>query len=151
MVVHVVESSSCDIYRLVWITIITPPLHTFFTKKYESKTKFRFFWWVCWGIRKRVCQSPWSIKYRDASKTGATTNIIIFPLFMFLQKNTHTHTHRPQIGKGEKHRTQATTHNSHWHNGEKHRRRAYLKANIRVSGLNFQVKEANLGYELIGP
>ena len=72
----------------------------------KSKTKIRFFWWVCWGIRKRVCQSPWSIKYRDACKTGATTNIIIFPLFMFLQKITHTHTHRDH--KQEKHRTQAT-------------------------------------------
>ena len=26
------------------------------------------------------------------------------------KKNKHTHTHRPQIGKDEKHRTQATTH-----------------------------------------
>ena len=40
MVVHVVESSSCDIYRLVWITIITPPLHTFFTQKQKQKSDF---------------------------------------------------------------------------------------------------------------
>ena len=40
MVVHVVESSSCDIYRLVWITIITPPLHTFFTQKEKQKSDF---------------------------------------------------------------------------------------------------------------
>ena len=105
----------------------------------KRKTKIRFFWWVCWGIRKRVCQSPWSIKYRDACKTGATTNIIIFPLFMFLRKtHTHTHTHtETTYRKSIEHKPHR--HNSHWHDEEKHRRTAYLKANFRVSGFNFQV------------
>ena len=93
-------SACCRIIKLWYIqTCMDNNHHASFAYFLYPKTKQKsdFFWWVCWGIRKRVCQSPWSIKYRDACKTGATTNIIIFPLFMFLQKNTHKQW--PQIGK----------------------------------------------------
>ncbi|KAM4080672.1 hypothetical protein ACJW30_11G035400 [Castanea mollissima] len=61
MVVHVVESSSCDIYRLVWITIITPPLHTFFTK---TKTKIRFFFFLMGLLRNQKKSMSITMKHQ---------------------------------------------------------------------------------------
>ena len=94
MVVHVVESSSCDIYRLVWITIITPPLHTFFTKKYESKTKFRFFDGFVEESEKEY------VNHHEASNTEMLVRLgrqLISSsshcLCSYRKKKTHTHTH----------------------------------------------------------
>ena len=92
MVVHVVESSSCDIYRLVWITIITPPLHTFFTQKQKQKSDF-FDGFVEESEKEYV-------NHHEASNTEMLVRLgrqLISSsshcLCSYKKINTHTHTH----------------------------------------------------------